>query len=83
MFIKNNIQGTLTMSKRKELTIGTTNKAFGDGPYLSVSVTILDIAFGVAPIPWPIRPLIITAASNVFPRTLKQINTPYTIIKIT
>jgi len=77
------MQGTLTISNKKELTSGTTKIALGEGPYFSVTVDIFAIAFGVAPIPCPINPLMITAASYDFPKTLKQTNIPYKIINTT
>lgn len=83
MFIKNSIHGILIASSKKPLTNGTTKKAFGESPYFCVKELIFARAFGVAPIPCPIKPLIMMAESKSFPSTLKQINIENRIIKIT
>ena len=52
-----------TKSMNKEPTSGTTMYAVGAGPYTPVIACMFAIAYGVAPIPNPQKPLVITAAS--------------------
>ena len=70
--MNNMMQGIVNISNKNAPTRGTTKNAFSDGPYFWVTEVILANALGVAPSPWPISPLIITAASKFFPRILKQ-----------
>lgn len=62
-FIKNKIQGIEKASSKNAPTIGTIKNAVSLFPYLLVSVDIFARALGVAPSVWPIRPLIMIAAS--------------------
>ena len=80
--MKNIIQGIVKASSKNAATKGTTKNAFFEYPYLLLIEVILARAVGVAPKPWPISPLIITAESKFFPRTLKQTNTQYKTINI-
>lgn len=57
------IIGIPNTSMRNAPTIGTTRKAFCDGPNRPTMACIFAIAFGVAPSPWPRKPEIMTAAS--------------------
>ena len=55
--------GMAKTSIRNAPTIGTIKYALLEGPYFAVIVDIFAIAFGVAPIPCPMNPPTITAAS--------------------
>ena len=50
-----------TKSMNKEPTSGTTMNAVGAGPYTPVIACMFAIAFGVAPIPNPQKPLVVTS----------------------
>ena len=60
----------LQKSMNKLPTNGTTMNAVGAGPYCPVTACMFAMAFGVAPIPKPQKPVVITAASYVLPSTL-------------
>ena len=62
-FINVVIISALKKSINKLPTSGTTKYAVGAGPYLAVIACMFAIAFGVAPIPNPQKPDVITAAS--------------------
>ena len=57
------IIGSAKRSIKNAPTKGTIKKAFGEGPNFFVTASILAIAFGVAPRPWPKKPPVIIAAS--------------------
>ena len=62
-FINVVIISALKKSMNRLPTNGTTKYAVGAGPYFAVIACMLAIAFGVAPIPNPQKPDVITAAS--------------------
>ena len=66
------MHGSEKISNKNAPTKGTIKDAFSDGPYLWVTEFMLANALGVFPIPWPIIPDIITAASKFFPKILKH-----------
>ena len=63
MFRKVVITIELKKSMNKPPTMGTAKKAVGEGPYRFVRVCILAMALEVAPIPKPMKPAVMTAAS--------------------